>query len=91
MDEQLTDQVKRFLADPSRGLRVDSASGVLWVSKIFKWYAKDFVPKGPLEVDTLIPVIALYLDPAIVQSIHQQKLTLKFLDYDWSLNAMHQP
>ena len=90
LDEQLTDQVKQFLADPSRGLRLDAANRVLWVSKVLKWYAKDFVPKGSLEVNTLLPVIEPYLNLALAQSIRRQKPTLKVLDYDWSLNVQPQ-
>lgn len=44
LDAQLTDQVKRFLQNSKDGLRIDGST--LWVSSIFKWYAKDFV-SGP--------------------------------------------
>ncbi|MBI3321318.1 MAG: DUF547 domain-containing protein [Candidatus Omnitrophica bacterium] len=87
LDEQLSDQVTRFLADPARGLRLDETAGVLWVSKLFTWYAKDFVPEGPLTAQRLLPVIAPYLGPALVQAIQQRPVALKFLDYDWRLNA----
>ena len=82
--EQLTDQARRFLADPSRGLRVDG--GTLWLSKIFKWYAKDFVPAGSLTAETLIPVVAPYLPTETAQAVRQGKFSVKFLDYDWTLN-----
>ena len=88
LDAQLSDQVRRFLADASRGLRVDG--GVLWVSKIFKWYAKDVVPTGPMTAKTLIPVITPYLALVLAQALAPQQLTLKFMDYDWSLNALAQ-
>ncbi|MBI2495090.1 MAG: DUF547 domain-containing protein [Candidatus Omnitrophica bacterium] len=86
IDEQLSDQARRFLADPSRGLRLDDANGVLWVSNIFKWYAKDFLPSAPLSADGLLSVLSPYLDAATVPALRQRKLQLKFLDYDWSLN-----
>ncbi|MBI3021053.1 MAG: DUF547 domain-containing protein [Candidatus Omnitrophica bacterium] len=86
IDEQLGDQARRFLADPSRGLRFDEGGSVLWVSKIFTWYAKDFVPEGRLTAEALVPVIAPYLDPAQAQAIRDRKPKLKFLDYDWLLN-----
>lgn len=86
LDEQLADQLRRFLADPLRGLRVEG--NVLWVSKIFKWYAKDFVPKGSLTAKTLVPLLSPSLEPAVSQAVGQPRLTVKFLEYDWSLNAL---
>ena len=85
VDAQLTEQLKRFLADPSRGLRIEPET--LWLSKIFKWYAKDFVSDGQLTVATLMPVIGAYLIPESAQLPRQRHLrTVKFLDYDWTLN-----
>jgi hypothetical protein len=86
LDDQLVDQVRGFLADPSRGLRNEEASGVLWLSKIFQWHAKDFVPAAPLTVEALLPVISPYLDPTLAQAIQQRRPKAKFLDYDWSIN-----
>jgi len=81
----LADQTQRFLTDPTRGLRIEGDA--LWVSKIFQWYAKDFVPNGPLTAEALVPVLLPYL--SMFESPFPQdlkRLTLKFLDYDWSLN-----
>ncbi len=87
VEAQLAEQAMRFLADPARGLRLDGH--VLWASKIFKWYAKDFVPNGPLTADALVAVLSPYVDAAHAQTLRRANLTLKFLDYDWSLNAQH--
>ena len=87
LDDQLADQVTRFLADPSRGLRVEQAAGVVWVSKIFKWYAKDFVPSGSITAETLLPLLAPFLpDPALPKTAVETHLTVKFMNYDWTLN-----
>ena len=87
LSDQLSDQASEFLADPERGLRVDASAGVLWVSKIFKWYAKDIVPQGTLTPETLVPVLEPYLDPLIVKTLQAQPLTVQFFDYDWTLNS----
>ena len=42
LDEQLADQTRRFLAHPGR-FRIDRQNGVVYLSSIFKWFAKDFV------------------------------------------------
>lgn len=84
LDAQLTDQLKRFLADSARGLRVEADT--LWISKIFKWYAKDFIPSGSITAQMLLPLLTPYLDPARAQALQPQRLTVNFMDYDWSLN-----
>ncbi len=84
LEEQLTEQAKRFLADETRGLRLDG--NTLWLSKIFKWYAKDFVPTGRPSAATLMQVLAPYAPPPAVQAAEQPGVTLQFFEYDWSLN-----
>ena len=86
LDDQLSDQAKQFFRDASRGLLLDAARHTLWVSKIVRWHATDFIPSGKLTAEGLLPILRPYLDPAMLLSTHHQKLTLKFLDYDWSLN-----
>ena len=86
LNEQLADQLRRFLADPKRGLRVEGQT--LWVSKMFKWYDEDFVPTGHLTAQTLVPVLAAYLSPEQAQAAGQAGLAVKFMDYDWSLNEI---
>ena len=85
VEAQLTEQCKRFLADPARGLRIEPET--LWLSKIFKWYAKDFVSDGQLTVANLFPVIDAFLTPENDALLRQRHLrAIKFLDYDWTLN-----
>ncbi len=88
--QQLEDQARRFLNNPSQGVRVDGTT--LWASKIFDWYAADFMPSGrfgvlhrPQTAD-VAPVILPYLEPALAQQVQAQPLKLKFMAYDWTLN-----
>jgi len=83
LEEQLADQTHRFLHNPQWGQRLEGSTW--WVSKIFKWYAADFV-NGPVTAKSLLPVVAPYLEPSGVTQISQTARSLKFLDYDWSLN-----
>lgn len=87
ISEQLDDQAARFLNDPVHGFRVDG--NVMWVSKIFKWYANDFVPSDPLTPASLWPLIDRYITREESLFADPARLTLKFLDYDWSLNEQH--
>ena len=93
LDEQLTEQTRRFLADAQRGVRVEDRT--IWLSKIFDWYKRDVIPAselgwlGRLTPEKLLPRIEPYLDRDIAQAIRSRPLAIKFLDYDWSLNAQH--
>jgi hypothetical protein len=42
LDEQLNRAARDFLADPTRGLRLDRERNEIFLSSIFKWYAGDF-------------------------------------------------
>ncbi len=88
LEAQLTDQVTRFLKNSRDGLRIDGST--LWVSSIFKWYAKDFVT-GTETAESLLAVLQPYLDAAVVDTARKQKLSLKFLPYDWTLNKPAHP
>ena len=91
LEAQLAEQTRSFLADPQRGMRVEGTT--LCVSKIFDWYTADFVPAKErglfrrLTPEHLLSVLAPYLTPEVRRAIQQHTLELKFMDYDWSLNA----
>ena len=44
LDEQLDEQVKKYLASP-RGLKIDKTKSKVYLSDIFNWNKKDFVAK----------------------------------------------
>ncbi len=85
LDEQLDDQMRRWLADPAGdALRVDE-QGTVWLSAIFGWYRDDFRATGGLEA-----VLATYLDdddprkPPARDAARDNRL--KFAPYDWTIN-----
>jgi len=80
LDDQLDDQARRFLGDPSRN-RIDPATGTLELSAIFKWFTEDFTRDGRTLADFLAP----YLTPQQVQLL--RSTPTKYLDYDWTMNA----
>lgn len=71
LNGQLDDQSRIYLSS-SAGLSINQAKGVVYISSIFKWYADDFrsVPE----------FISRYASRPI------NKLKIKYIDYDWSLN-----
>lgn len=88
---QLDDHSRLFLGDPERGLRLEGQT--LWASKIFQWYGRDFVGSswmglmGARKAEALLRALRPHLSPELVQATEGGELALKFMGYDWSLNA----
>lgn len=79
LDQQLDRVTRSFINDPTR-YRMDG--DVLYVSRIFKWFAEDFD-------DDPIGFFRKYADGDLQTELQarSQDLRVKFLDYDWSLNG----
>ncbi len=81
LERQLNDQMKLFLANSKKGLRVDTKKGRVYMSSIFKWFKEDFESKGGVRK---------YLAPFAPESgkaaLKNNKLSIYYLDYDWELN-----
>ncbi len=89
LDDQLENSLRRFLSDKSRN-RYNFTKETLEVSKIFKWYKKDFETFGGNE-NSLKSFLAKYAD--LLASSEQNRtriagrhVQIKYLDYDWGLN-----
>jgi hypothetical protein len=84
LDAQLDAAFARFVADPTKGFRLDRAANTIHLSSIFKWFAEDFEKQGgPLAV------IARHLgesDRAWVEA-NAAKARLEYMDYDWRVNG----
>ena len=75
---QLDDDAKRFINNPDK-VYYDTKQELLYCSKIFKWYGKDF-----LKVANSIPE---YIQGYLTLDITLDASTpIEYLDYDWSLN-----
>lgn len=92
LDEQLSDQSRRFLRPPEKFRLVDNA---LYLSPIFKWFGKDFVAnygsdkafKGYDQPGAaVLSFIAGYVDADVADRLKQLPLEVKYSDYDWLLN-----
>jgi len=88
LDQQLDDQVRRFLSDRTRN-RYSAQSNALEVSKIFDWYGEDF-SRASSSVKGFLARHANLLsdDPGAQARIREMRVPLRFLEYDWSLNAI---
>ncbi|WP_240791397.1 DUF547 domain-containing protein [Psychromonas sp. SP041] len=88
LEQQLTQQTERFLTDSSRNYIKGNA---IYLSSIFKWYDEDFEAgfRGTKSIQSFIGlyVDALKLDAQQSATLKKQDFNVKFLDYDWKLNA----
>jgi len=82
LDAQLDDAVRRWLASPEKGLRLDRARGVLWLSSIFDWFEADFEPGGVLAF------VSRYLSDADRAFVETRRPRLEYFNYDWRVNAL---
>lgn len=82
LDAQLEDNVRRWLADPRKGARIDRSARTLSLSPIFKWFAKDFG-------ESVLPFVIAHLPDEDARWVRAQEsaLHIRYLDYDWSVNA----
>ncbi len=71
------------------GVTLDPRAKVIWLSKIFQWYAPDFgaAPLGLGWCQPLLNFIAPYLAGGVSQSVMRSgRWRVHFRPYDWRLN-----
>jgi hypothetical protein len=83
LDRQLDEQARTFLADPAKN-RVELATHTLFLSSIFKWFRTDF----EAAAGTVPAFVARYLEPVGAAVAREPGVTVRYLDYDWSLNGL---
>lgn len=85
VDEQLTDNARRFFADADK-FRADPQTRTLYVSPILKWFAEDFGRDSAAQMRAIAP----YLPNEAARGLAQSgRATVRYLDYDWGLNSQH--
>lgn len=94
LDDQLDDQTRQFLGNASKFL-IDRRNKRIYLSAIFKWFGEDFVPtyhtdRKFIEYNkterAVLNFINRYLSEEEQEYLATHKLSVKHLDYDWSLN-----
>jgi hypothetical protein len=75
VEAQLDTDAQRFINNPDK-VRYNAEDGILYCSRIFKWYEKDFLQAAP----SIPAYVGQYLpeSPKIAE--------VRYLPYDWSLN-----
>ena len=94
LDAQFEDQARDFLKDPNR-FAINREGGTVYLSAIFKWFAKDFSPKYDArqgfgrhgdELRAVLSYVAAHLDEKDAAYLRRGSYKVKYLKYDWSLN-----
>ncbi len=81
LEEQLTDQAKRFLQDGTRNY-YDAQKNTLYLSKIFKWFKEDFVKKS----GSVQNFVASRMAKNVQEEEKIKSADFDTLEYDWTLN-----
>ncbi|MCH8218008.1 MAG: DUF547 domain-containing protein [Planctomycetes bacterium] len=82
LEAQLAEQMRTFLADSTKN-HVNVRSGKISLSRIFKWYGKDFTKNGKTLLGSLAPY---WPDQAAARLKSRSDWDIAYTDYDWSLN-----
>lgn len=92
IEEQLDSAMRRFLADPTKGMKVGTEKGRLWgenhvayLSKIFSWFQDDFGADPRAVLARLEPSMTPEQRDFVRK--HREALVVRYFDYDWNLNG----
>ena len=96
LNEQLDDQVRKFLASP-HGLRIDQEKQTVYLSAILEpdWYGEQFIDKYGTDkkfkdklpaARAILNFITNYLPQPDVSFLEVGNYSLKYINYDWRLN-----
>jgi hypothetical protein len=85
LDAQLEEQMRAFLADPTRNT-IDAKAGTVEISKVFDWFGDDFGRKD--DPRAVLRFFASHGDESWKPFLSKFDPTaIKYKDYDWTLNS----
>ncbi len=85
IDKQLDAAAKAFQINP-KGLRLDRARRIMYLSRIYDWYRKDFEEAA----GSVLRYVAQYAPRETAEFLlaNEKDLEIRYMDYDWLLNDM---
>jgi hypothetical protein len=85
LDRDLDAAMHTWLTSPTKGLAIDREAGVIHLSRIFDWFEEDFEDAGGV-----LAFIAPFLGEADAAWLRGAGAgtSIRYLDYDWSLNDL---
>ena len=82
LNDQLDDQMKKFLLSREKGMKLDEKTNKVYLSSIFKWFAEDFESHGGV-----LKYIGQYVGPEERKVLGNSKIKISYLDYNWKING----
>jgi len=99
INEQLESQAIDFINDPMKGVKIDHENNGVKLSKIFKWFGKDFITRyGNTDLfngrnateKAVLSVVVNYLqDQDKKEFLKGNNFKISYLSYDWSFNELN--
>jgi hypothetical protein len=83
LDADLDAAMRLWLKSPEKGIRIDRSARRITISKIFDWFEDDFDVSG--GVVTTIKHYVASRDADWLEG-EGEKVSIRYFDYDWSLN-----
>jgi Protein of unknown function, DUF547 len=77
LNAQLKNQLRRFAANPDKGVKIDRKTRTIYLSMIFNWFGGDF-PGG----------VMAWLNKQGILNKAEEKYKVKYLNYNWNLNKL---
>ena len=93
LEQQLDDQVNRFISSP-HGIKIVPEEGTIYLSSIFQWFGEDWLKSygvkhqftGSKQERSVLNFLSHYLPSFQQKYLSEGNYKIKYLDYDWSLN-----
>ena len=82
LNEQLDDQMEKFLRSRGKGMKLDEQKNRVYLSAIFKWFAEDFESRGGV-----LKYIGQYVTAEERKVLNNSKIKISYLDYNWEING----
>jgi hypothetical protein len=83
LNEQLDDQMEKFLQSREKGMKLDEKKNRVYLSSIFKWFKEDFEGKGGV-----LKYISQYAHTVEKKFLKNPKLKISYMDYNWKINGL---
>ncbi|MGD2187800.1 MAG: DUF547 domain-containing protein [Desulfobacterales bacterium] len=81
VQRQLEEETRNYI-NSDRGIRIDYAENTLYLSKIFDWFASDFINKS----GSVLSFIKPHLNEDALAFL-ERKPKMAYIHYNWALNA----
>lgn len=82
LNEQLDTQMRSFLSNSGKGMRLEIESKKLFLSSIFDWFEEDFESHGGV-----LKFIQPYVTAKYRTSFKNLSLRIFYMEYNWGLNG----